>query len=220
MILVADGPTRELIAELESIEAGGVEIVWTAARLGQAAGLNSGIRRASSGVVIVLDPSVEPTGDVVTPLVEALADPSVAVAGGVGVTSGDLRTFVAAPAGDVDAIEGYAMAFRRDDYREHGPLDEHFRFYRNLDLWWSLVLRDGGEEAPSRRAVAVDLPLTRHEHRGWTELPDAERDRLSKRNFYRIIDRFGRRTDLLLKPAGPGGTGRGGSGRRTAATRG
>ena len=45
------------------------------------------------------------------------------------------------------AIEGYAMAFRRADAAERGPLDEHFRFYRNLDIWWSLVLRDEGEDA-------------------------------------------------------------------------
>ena len=38
-----------------------------------------------------------------------------------------------------------AMAFRRSDYVERGPLDEHFRFYRNLDIWWSLVLRDDGD---------------------------------------------------------------------------
>ena len=164
--------------------------------------------------MIVLDASLEPTGDVVTPLVAALADPSVAVAGGFGVTSADLRTFDAAPVGDVDAIEGYVMAFRRDDLRDRGPLDEHFRFYRNLDIWWSLALRDGGEGQPARRAVSLDLPVTRHEHRGWTELEDLERDRLSKRNFYRVIDHFGWRTDLLLRPAPRGATKR-----RTAATR-
>jgi len=47
------------------------------------------------------------------------------------------------------------------------------------------------------RALAIDLPLIRHEHRGWNELGEAERNRLSKRNFYRIIDRFGRRLDLV-----------------------
>jgi hypothetical protein len=88
------------------------------------------------------------------------------------------------------------MAFRRDDAAERGPVDERFRFYRNLDIWWSLVLRDEGEGRPPRRAVALDLPLVRHEHRGWSSLPEAERDRLSKRNFYRIIDRFGTRRDL------------------------
>jgi hypothetical protein len=29
-------------------------------------------------------------------------------------------------------------------------------------------------------------------------LPEAERDRQSKRNFYRILDRFGWRRDLLV----------------------
>ena len=108
----------------------------------------------------------------------------------------DLRKFEDAPAGDVTAVEGYAIAFRRDDAAARGPLDEHFRFYRNLDIWWSLVLRDEGDEAPPRRAVAVEIPATRHEHRGWSSVPEAERDRLSKRNFYRIIDRFGYRRDL------------------------
>ena len=59
--------------------------------------------------------------------------------------------------------------------------------------------------APVQRLVRVrigpvridGLPVERHEHRGYTSLPDEERDRQSKRNFYRIIDRFGWRRDLL-----------------------
>jgi hypothetical protein len=91
------------------------------------------------------------------------------------------------------------MAFRRADYVARGPFDEHFRFYRNLDIWWSLVLRDEGLSAEPRRAVAIaGLPLIRHEHRGWTAYPEAERDRLSRRNFYRILDRFRDRRDLLV----------------------
>jgi hypothetical protein len=45
--------------------------------------------------------------------------------------------------------------------------------------------------------VSIDLPVERHEHRGWSSLPEEERTRQSKRNFYRIIDRFGSRRDLL-----------------------
>jgi hypothetical protein len=146
--------------------------------------------------VIVLDTSVEPTGDIVSPLVGALDDPTVGVSGGFGIVSSDLRSFEAAPAGDVTAVEGYAIAFRRSDAATRGPLDERFRFYRNLDIWWSLVLRDEGEEAAPRRALAVDIPATRHEHRDWIETPELDRARLSKRNFYRIIDRFGHRRDL------------------------
>ena len=205
IVVVADAPSAEQAEALETLEAlepseaHPIEVVWTSERLGHAAALNIGLRRARGPVAILLDPSVEPTGDLVTPLVRALDDPTIAVVGGWGIVSSDLRKFEDAPAGDVDAIEGYLQAFRREDVTARGPLDEHFRFYRNLDIWWSLVLRDEGEGTPPRRAVSLaGLPAVRHEHRGYTSLPDAERDRQSKRNFYRIIDRFGWRRDLLV----------------------
>jgi len=199
VVVVADAPSDDQAASLDALPASqATEVVWTSQRLGQGAATNIGIRCATGPVVVLMDTSVEPTGDVVTPLVRALDDPTVAVAGGWGLTSDDLRTFEDAPPGDVDAIEGYLMAFRRSDAAERGPVDERFRFYRNLDIWWSLVLRDEGPEGSPRRAVRVDVPATRHEHRGWASLPEEERTRQSKRNFYRIIDRFGSRRDLLI----------------------
>ncbi len=211
IVVVADGPSPEQEAAVQAIEAGpggdqGIgdlpaEVIWTSERLGHGAATNVGLRRATGPVVILLDTSVEPTGDIVTPLARTLDDPSVAVAGGWGIVSRDLRKFDDAPPGDVDAIEGYCQAFRRADYAARGPLDEHFRFYRNLDIWWSLVLRDGGVGGPHRRAVSLaGLPIRRHEHRGYAGLPEAERDRQSKRNFYRILDRFRDRRDLLIRP--------------------
>jgi len=199
IVVVADGPSDESTPALDALAGDGIDVVWTSERLGQGAATNIGLRRASAPVVVLMDASIEATGDVITPLVDALDDPAVAVAGGWGITSTDLRTFEDAPPGDVDAIEGYLLAFRRDDAAERGPLDERFRFYRNLDIWWSLVLRDAGEGNEPRRAVRVaDIPAVRHEHRGWGSLPEDERTRQSKRNFYRIIDRFGARRDLLV----------------------
>ena len=197
------------------------EVVRTSAQLGRAAALNAGIRRARGGVVVLMDSSIQPTGDVVTPLVAVLADPSVAVAGPFGLTTADLRRFEevvpmgAAPV-DVTAVQGYLLAFRRADAVERGPLDEAFRFYRNLDIWWNLVLRDLGDEASPRRALAVpDLPLVRGEPFAWTRTPVSERDRLSKRNFYRVLDRFRTRLDLAV----PGGASGGGSRRQRGSRR-
>ena len=198
VVIVADPATDEAdLRALESIEHPSPEVVRTSASLGSGAALNAGIRRALGLVVVLLDPSVEPTGDIIGPLVRALEDPGVGVAGGWGLRTADLRHFEDAMGADADAIAGYCLAFRRADYVSRGPLDEKFRFYRNLDIWWSLVLRDEGEGRTPRRAVVVPgLPATRHEHRAWTGTPAEERDRLSKRNFYRILDRFGGRLDL------------------------
>ena len=206
VVIVANDPSP---AQAERLEPGAPdlapiagrtpELLLTSARLGHAAARNVGLRRAAGEIVVIADTSVEPVGDALSPLAAVLADPVVAVAGGFGIVSADLRHFEDAPGPDVDAIEGYWLAFRRDDLAALGPLDEKFAFYRNLDIWWSLVLRAGPDpEAPPRAARRVKLPLLRHEHRDWTALPEAERDRLSKRNFYRVLDRFRDRADELL----------------------
>jgi cysteinyl-tRNA synthetase len=214
LVVVANAPSEPQAAALEGLDATdpgapgiATEVVWTSSRLGWAAALNAGIRRAAAPVVVLLDTSVVPSGDLVSVLAAALDDPTVAVAGPFGLVSGDLRGFEAAPDGvaDVDAIEGYVMAFRRSDYAERGPLDEHFAFYRNLDIWWSLVLRDQAEgdpdDAAPRRAARVPVAsVARHPHRGWASVPDDERDRLSKKNFYRVLKRFATRRDLLVNP--------------------
>jgi len=174
--------------------------VWLSHRLGHAAALNAGLRTVGSAIAIVLDPSMEAVGDFVTPLVTALDDPSVAIAGGGGWTTNDLQHYEPAASGDVAAVAGTAMAFRRDEFAARGPLDEQFRIDRNLDLWWSLVLRDEGDDRPPRRAVALELPLIAHPRREWSPDPAAASDRLGKRAFYRVIDRFGGRRDLAVEP--------------------
>lgn len=188
--------------DLEPVAGAEPELLWTSARLGHAAALNVGLRRARGALVVLGDTSVEPTGDALTPLAVALADPGVAVAGGFGLVSSDLRHFVQAAGPDVDAIELAWLAFRRADLPTLGPLDERFALSESLDTWWSLVLRSGTDPAlPPRRAVRLDLPLIRHEQRGRPSLPAAERERLARRNFYRLLDRFRDRSDLLSGPS-------------------
>lgn len=198
LVLVVDGPAAEP-ERPTPVDGDELELVRTSAVLGQGAALNAGLRRSRGRVVVLLDGSVEAEGDVVGPLVAALEDPAVAIAGPVGLVSADLRHFRETEHGPATAIEGYLQAFRRSDAIERGPFDEGFRFYRNLDIWWSLVLRDEGEGTTPRAAVAVPgLPLERGEPRAWATTPAADRDRLSKRNFYRVLDRFRTRTDLAV----------------------
>lgn len=172
-----------------------VEVVSLELGTGWAAGRNAGLRRSLGRLVLVVDGSIEPTGDVLGPLESALADPSVGVAGPFGISTNDLREFHESEGPDVDAIEGYLMAFRRDVIRDAGLFDEKFTWYRTADIELSFRLKDVGY-----RAVVVDVPVDRHEHRMWASTSPSERDRLSKRNFNRFLDRFRDRSDLLVEP--------------------
>ena len=178
-----------------------IEVVETGAALGQGAAWNIGLRRSTGRVVVLLDASVEASGDLVGPVVAALDDPRVAVAGPLGLASADLRHFEETATGPAAAVEAYVMGFRRADAAERGPVDEGFRFYRNLDIWWSLVLRDAGRGQPPREArVLPGVAIRRHEHVAWSSVEPAERERLSRRNFYRVLDRFRDRLDLAVPP--------------------
>ena len=136
-------------------------------------------------------------------IVAALEDPSVAVAGPVGLVSDDLRAFRAAPpdAVDVDAIAGDAIGFRRADAAARGLLDEHFVALDHLATWWSLVLRDPPDDedgdAEPRRAVQVPVELAVAGESGGGEDADPTHARLAKRNFYRFLKRFATRRDLI-----------------------
>jgi GT2 family glycosyltransferase len=198
LVIVADEPSPDLRSVLAGIEPSGPPTVLEpSGPLGWADACTLGLRRSSGEITVMIDTSLEPTGDFATPLLAAFDDPTVGIAGGWGVTSVDARQFEEAPPGEVDAIEGYCLAVRRAALRAVGGFDRRYRFYRNADLDFSFAVRDAGW-----RAIRTDpLPFERHEHRGWTSLPEAERDRLSKRNFYRFLDRWGHRPDLLVRGA-------------------
>jgi GT2 family glycosyltransferase len=155
--------------------------------------MNAGLRRATGRLVLVADGSVEPTGDVLGPLAGALEDPTVGVCGPFGIVTADLREFEPSDGPDVDAIEGYLMAFRREVLAASDLFDEKFRWYRTADIELSFRIKDAG-----LRAVVVPVPVERHEHRMWFETPPADRARWSKRNFYRFLDRWRDRWDLTV----------------------
>jgi cysteinyl-tRNA synthetase len=176
-----------------------VEILRLDFGTGWAAARNAGLKRSRGRIVLAVDGSVEPTGDVFGPLEAALEDPTVGVCGPFGISTDDLREFHDSVGPEVDAIEGYLMAFRRDVIRDVGLFDERFRWYRTADIECSFRIKEAG-----MRALRVDLPVSKHEHRMYHSTPPEERDRLSKRNYYRFLERFRDRFDLLV--GSPGGT--------------
>lgn len=218
-VVLVTAPGAELDAALtlddllEPIAGAVPEVVRTAVPFRPAAARNAGMRRAAGRIIAWLATGAWVNGDVVTPVVAALDDPTVAVAGAVALRGTDLRYLEPGPAGDADAIDRTLLAFRREEIGVLGALDEHFHTDERLDRWWSLVLRDGpDEEWPEdpdeaaalppwvpRRAVALDLPIdgtTAVEP--WVEpVEGTESARRRKRDLYRVIDRFTGRWELL-----------------------
>ena len=166
--------------------------------LGFAAAVNAGIEAAAGEVVVLFDPGIELTGDAVSRLVDAMRDPTVAVAGPFGLRAEPtMREFDENDGPEVDAVEGYCMAFRRADALAAGGFDPKFRFYRIADVEFSFRMRATG--GAGKRALAVPgLPLHKHAHRLWESTEPHERERLSRRNMYRFLDRWRDRDDLLV----------------------
>ena len=169
--------------------------------IGDAAGKNIGLKLSRGRNIVILDASTEITGDVLGPIARQLSDETVGIFGPYGLTTDDMQHFhEEVEQGDADAMQAYCMSFRREAVQTVGLMHEGFRFYRNLDIDYCFQFKEKGY-----RVVAdSSLPMVRHEHRQWTELEDAQRDELSRKNFGRFLRRWGNRPDLLISTGAQG----------------
>ena len=157
--------------------------------LGEGSAKSILLKQCLGSMVVMLDTSVEVHGDIFGPLESALQDDSVGVTGPFGLRTTDLHHFHdgEGESGDMDAMQAYCFAFKRERLREVGLPRRIFRFYRNLDLDFSFQFK-----AQGYRIVAdPELPVAQHEHRVWSELGEAERDELSRKNYGRFLDKWG-----------------------------
>jgi cysteinyl-tRNA synthetase len=183
-----------------------VRVIHADHQLGEASARNIVLKQSLGRTVLMLDTSLEVTGDLYGPIEGLLDDDEVGVAGPYGLRTGDLHHFHESEAqavkGEVDAMQAYCFAFRRGALAQVGLMRETFRFYRNLDLDYSFQFKDKGY----RIVADPNLPVRRHTHRAWSELGEAERDELSRKNFRRFLRRWGGREDLLTKGSAPHGS--------------
>jgi hypothetical protein len=63
-----------------------------------------------------------------------------------------------------------------------------------MEIDFNFAVRDSGVRA----VVTPNLPIKSHPLFQDVTLSDAERTRLTKRNFYRFLEKWGHRDDLLL----------------------
>jgi GT2 family glycosyltransferase len=172
-----------------------LHLLHIARAVGEAEARNVGLKVSRGQYILMLDSSIELTGDVFTPLAKMLSDREVGITGMRGLLSEDMRHFEESTEAEVEAIAGSCMAFRRSLLKSVGLFDERFRFPYYMDIDFNFAVRDCGKSA----VVAPGLPVRSYPQQSYdSKLSDAERTRLTKRNFYRFLDKWGHRDDLLL----------------------
>jgi cysteinyl-tRNA synthetase len=173
-----------------------LRLVWIDHDPGAGTARNLGLRASHGASVALMDPSIELVGSPWSRLLDALEDPSVGGVGPFGLVTADMRHFHEVEPADglleVDALQNYLMVVRRTDLRRIGPLDEHYRFYRILDLDLSYAIR----ERAGRLLSVSGLPLVRHRHALWEALSEGDREERSRKNFGRFLKRWDHHHDL------------------------
>lgn len=192
LVIIDNSSTDETLGYLQQLARAGdltgaqgeriaLQVCFADHNLGFAAGRNATMRASRGRFLVLLDTSIELNGDIWQPLTQLLTDPSVGVAGPYGLVTDDLREFREAAGPDVDAIEGYLLAFRRELLPEVAPVDERFRFYRLMDIYLSFFFKTAGYRAVT--VPQVERRIIKHPHREWYSLSEDERATKSKKNY-------------------------------------
>ena len=171
-----------------------VRVLHITRTMGEAEARNVGLKQSRGRYILLLDSSVELTGDVFTPLAKTLSDQHIGVTGLHGLRTDDLRHFEESQQLEVEVVDRLCMAFRRNLLKTVGFFDERYRFPYHMDVDFNFAVRESG----ANTVLTPDLPVACHPILQDARLSDAQRVRLTKRNFYRFLEKWGDRDDLLV----------------------
>ncbi len=212
IVVVDNGSTDDTLSYLQELVHNGVRdstgdkvelrVIFADHNLGFAAGRNASMRISRGKIIVLLDTSIELRAEPWEHLRQALADTDLGLVGPYGLVTNDLKEFRECNTGDVDAIEGYLMAFRRGMIQEIGWMDERFRFYRLLDIHTSFFVKAAGYRIVALPALANCL--MKHPHREWFSLSEEERATRSKKNFDIYYRRWHHAQSLMTQNYRPG----------------
>jgi cysteinyl-tRNA synthetase len=207
LVIIDNGSTDETLAYLRQLARNdyltgtnelhiALRVLFADHNMGFAAGRNATMRASRGRYIVIMDTSIELKGDIWEPLDMTLADRDMGVVGPYGLVTDDLREFYEAAGPDVDAIEGYLMAFRRELLPEVGWIDERFRFYRLMDIHYSFFFKTSGYRVLTTAQVVECIE--RHPHREWFSLSEEERATKSKKNYDVFRERWHHGESLLV----------------------
>lgn len=185
----------DLWAEARKHDEARLHLLRATRMMGVAEAYNLGLKQSRGRYILLLDASLELMGNIFTPLEKTLEDKNIGITGLHGLRTDDLCHFEESEELAVEAIDSQCMAFRRQWLTRAGMLDERYRFASYMDIDFNFAIREQGAQS----VVTPDLPLIKYNDTQDANLSDAERTRLTKRNFYRFLEKWGNRDDLLLE---------------------
>jgi hypothetical protein len=141
-----------------------------------------------------MDPSTVFTGDPIPETLSALESgyQGAGWKGGLVNLEDEWRSTDDKGVGEVDVLFSYFMAVDRKFVLKAGGANPSAKYYRNADLELSLAVRAAGGKLKQ-----IDLPLEQGRHHGYYDTDPDYRDKNSRKNYQRILDRFRGKNEIL-----------------------
>jgi hypothetical protein len=167
---------------------------WQKNKLGWGHTLNHFLKESNEKYLVIMDPSTNFLGDPIPATLEKLESGYVGVGwrGGLVNIDDDWRSVDDRGAGEVDVLFSYYFGMNREFAIATGGANPSATYYRNADIELSLALRAAGG-----KLWQLDLPLEQGRHHGYHDVDPEYREKKSKDNYNRILERFRGQSDIL-----------------------
>ena len=144
--------------------------------------------------LVIMDPSTNFLSDPIPQTVASLQSgfQGVGWKGGLVNLEDDWRSTTDKGAGEVDVLFSYYFALDRKFTLAAGGANPSAKYYRNADLELSLAIRGAGG-----KLMQIDLPLSQGRHHGYHDVNPDYRDKNSRKNYQRILERFRGKNEIL-----------------------
>ena len=169
-------------------------VTWQKNKLGWGHSVNHFLNSVTEKYVVIMDPSTNFTGDAIAPVVAKLDEGYNGVGwhGGLVNVEDEWRSVDDRGQGDVDVLFSYFFAMDREFALKAGGANPSATYYRNADIEMSLAIRASGG-----KLFQMDLPLIQGRHHGYHDVDPDYREKKSKENYNRILEKYRGRTDIL-----------------------
>jgi hypothetical protein len=184
--IYANGKSNWLSAEL--FNSSQVTLTQEKNPLGWGNIINFFINNCTEDYLLIMDPSTIFLSDPIPKTLAALNSgfQGAGWKGGLVNLEDDWRSTEDKGAGEVDVLFSYYFV------QKAGGANPSAKYYRNADLELSLAIRAAGG-----KLIQIDLPLEQGRHHGYYDTNSEYREKNSKKNYQRILQRFRGKNEIL-----------------------